>query len=553
MESPNLPTYSASDNGRHVVWDDNEDEEEEEEEEDEETRLSRQERQRRQWLDAKQPMDEEMRDTWRRNVRETHSQNINKETNENETNQEQQGLEPLSWMDFWMPPYPTNYAVPLSFHRSGIVDNWDNFLTGSRSQQQQREWYEDDMLESVRHVLEGCDAVEGVTIATEGHGVYAGLATCLLQEFQEECRAAGRFVWHVTDPKEDDINNNNNNKSDSPLSWHPLHVQRVRRHMENGLALHGLATHSHVVLPLSIASAGNDNVFANTSRLAAAIEATTLAHRGGASNTTAQRIGLIGYYGGSGEARAGYGTVRSLSFGEMLASVQPSQRYKFVELDCCWDQQHTPWIQSGTSIERQLRMQRGGRDARRGRDELPGAWLDADRYLRPLSPQAQPEINQSRSLHHQFALSSAMRSSNNNNQVVSDPLTCLMESMAVRYRPEVAMGLVTDESLSVLTTGGYGAGSYWDMLFPDSPSIVSVLGNSSRSYHYLHEVASGLKESLSAKFRGYHNRDVLSGVLPEAEDCLEAKEYCFDVREVYHPPDGSGLGVDEEGTYFDSG
>jgi hypothetical protein len=58
---------------------------------------------------------------------------------------------------------------------------------------------------------------------------------------------------------------------------------------------------------------------------------------------------------------------------------------------------------------------------------------------------------------------------------------------------------------------------------------------------------------LSRKFSGYHNRDVMQNILPEAEDCKEAMEYSLDLRDIYHPPDGSGLGVDEEGTYFDDG
>jgi hypothetical protein len=61
-----------------------------------------------------------------------------------------------------------------------------------------------------------------------------------------------------------------------------------------------------------------------------------------------------------------------------------------------------------------------------------------------------------------------------------------------------------------------------------------------------------MKQALSHKFRGYHSRDAANGVLPESEDCEEAKQHCFHVRDVYCPPDSSGLAVDEEGTYFDS-
>ena len=110
------------------------------------------------------------------------------------------------------------------------------------------------------------------------------------------------------------------------------------------------------------------------------------------------------------------------------------------------------------------------------------------------------------------------------------------------------------ESVAELTTGGYGAGSYWTAIYPEVSAglgVLSVVQNSSGSYDYLHGVATGMKESLSSKFKGYHSRDVMAGVLPEAEDCQEAKEYCYGVRETYHPPEGSGLGVNEEGTYFE--
>eukprot|EP00540_Astrosyne_radiata_P015515 CAMPEP_0116835484 /NCGR_PEP_ID=MMETSP0418-20121206/7572_1 /TAXON_ID=1158023 /ORGANISM="Astrosyne radiata, Strain 13vi08-1A" /LENGTH=198 /DNA_ID=CAMNT_0004465159 /DNA_START=15 /DNA_END=611 /DNA_ORIENTATION=+ len=194
-----------------------------------------------------------------------------------------------------------------------------------------------------------------------------------------------------------------------------------------------------------------------------------------------------------------------------------------------------------------------GRNAQRRLDVLPGAWLDTNEHLMTLSPIGgfSSPSDDRRSLHHHFALSTSLRPSFQ--KPVSDTLTCLMEGMGVRYRPSVSMGHVVNESLHTLTSGGYGAGSYWKRLYPSHPSVLAVLANSSRSYSWLHETATNMKESLSPKFRGYHSRDVISGVLPEAEDCREALEYCFDVRDVYHPPEGSGLGVDEEGAYFDDG
>ena len=128
-----------------------------------------------------------------------------------------------------------------------------------------------------------------------------------------------------------------------------------------------------------------------------------------------------------------------------------------------------------------------------------------------------------------------------------------MESMGVRYRPEVSMGTVTVTSIRTLISGGYGAGSYWKSLVPPETPVLAVLSNSSRSYSYLHHVACEMKRGLSRKFHGYVGRDVMQKILPEAEDCQEALEYSFDLRDIYHPPDGSGLGEDEEGNYFDNG
>jgi hypothetical protein len=45
---------------------------------------------------------------------------------------------------------------------------------------------------------------------------------------------------------------------------------------------------------------------------------------------------------------------------------------------------------------------------------------------------------------------------------------------------------------------------------------------------------------------------VAHGILPNGEDCAEAVEHCLDLRDSYAPPEGSGLVVNSEGTYFDS-
>jgi hypothetical protein len=126
-----------------------------------------------------------------------------------------------------------------------------------------------------------------------------------------------------------------------------------------------------------------------------------------------------------------------------------------------------------------------------------------------------------------------------------------MQGMGIRYRPESSIATVTNQSLATLTGNGYAAGSYWQSVWGTQTPVLSVLGNSTRVYPHLHQISADIKQAMLPRYRGYYNRDVTDGLLPEAEDCQEALAYCFDVRDLYRPPDGSGLAVDEEGSYFD--
>jgi hypothetical protein len=70
-------------------------------------------------------------------------------------------------------------------------------------------------------------------------------------------------------------------------------------------------------------------------------------------------------------------------------------------------------------------------------------------------------------------------------------------------------------------------------------------------YPHLQQISDDMKQAMMPRSRGYYNRDVTNGLLPEQEDCQEALASCLDVRDLYRPPSGSGLAVDEEGIYFD--
>jgi hypothetical protein len=42
----------------------------------------------------------------------------------------------------------------------------------------------------------------------------------------------------------------------------------------------------------------------------------------------------------------------------------------------------------------------------------------------------------------------------------------------------------------------------------------------------------------------------MAGLVPEVEDCDEAKESCLSLRDLYEPP-SSAYEIDEEGIYFE--
>jgi hypothetical protein len=487
--------YSASSNGRHVDWGD--EEEEEEEEEDEAERHKRQKRERDQWqAGTLEPLQQQLEEHWATAAKE--------EPSEEET------TKPLDWKTFLAPPHPPNFHCTLPFSsQSKMVDTWDAYNTASKLGH--NNWMENVLFENLRKILEKSEGVQGITIATEGHGIYAGLTTALLQELQEECRTAGRIVLHVSDPP-------TIGQEDVEDTWQPAHVLRTRKHIASGLALFDFGQTAHCIVPLSVKS--ENTMFERTSQIAMAWETATLAYRAE-----------------SARMASGYGDVPCrLSVREFLSSLQPSARYNLLELDYLSENYSDLSLQPGTSVERRLQQQ--NRESQ-SQQATPGGWMDTS--LKSLSP----NDGSRRSLHHHWSLTTSLRSTTKSN----DDLTCIMEGMGIRYRPELSLGVLMDQSLKELTSGGYAAGAYWKA--SPKQAVVSVLSNSTRSYDFAKTVANNMKENLTSfRFKGYHNRDVTNNILPEKEDCLEAMEYCLGLRDTYHPPEGSGLGDDAEGTYF---
>jgi len=315
-------------------------------------------------------------------------------------------------------------------------------------------------------------------------------------------------------------------------------------------------------------------MFDTTARTAAVLESATLGYRLVSSKNGSPRIGLNSYYYGSYSMGTPYGTASNLSFAEFLSTLTPSSPHKILELDALLPSNHQwgsaldnpsalwKYLQEGTSIERDHRM-RDSRGAMSGihrpREVLPGRWLQArpvdgsvltSLSFAPIHADATGKTAQSlidRSLHRHFALSTTVRpgSSSSTPFSSSDTMTCLMEGMGIRYRPEQSFACVLDQSLATVTDHGYAAGSYWGRVWGEAMPVVATLGNTTRVYPYLQQAVLDMNAALSSsRFRGFLNRDMVNGVLPESEDCRESISFCLNLRDEYRPPDGSGLADD---------
>ena len=260
----------------------------------------------------------------------------------------------------------------------------------------------------------------------------------------------------------------------------------------------------------------------------------------------------------------------------------------------------------GTTIE-EMRMEQDRRRSRgrssSSRSKGPGEWMEdisANAAGVLLSLSGNDVAFGRRTDHHHFALLTSLRPSSTesrrgaaasgNTGVASAYLRPMMESMGLKYRPEVSSGLVVRDSVAELA----GVGTYWGSIFAErlpsnsssarnneptggsseviqqsqtpklSPNdianntpILSVLGNSTRSYPRLNSISTSFVDALHSRSnKGYFSRDVMNGLIPEQDDCEEALEYCRELVDVYEPPLGSGLVLGEDSNddidaYFD--
>ncbi len=567
---PRTPQYRADpSNSRHVVWDD--DEEEEEEEEDPYERALRQKQAERRWktntaVDLGQELDRQIAESFQQ-----------AETAPEESSSPNQGFYLDHWTDIWMPPWNERSKLVLPFSsQSQLVPHWN--VSYQSDVPFLQEWKEDTLFENVRHMLEACDhGIQGVSISTEGHGMYASLATYLLEELKQECKSAGRLIYHVKHDK-----TAADTKDDT--SWQEAKVDQIRKQVSSGLALYDFTEKAHAVLPLQLSGESGVEFFRDTAQIAMALEASTLPFRFSGKNNPLFQMGLQNApFLAHGTSDTSWGaTTARLTFSEYLQVLQPSSSHSMLELDAVSHSTETnrsisnekliETLQHGTSVERDRRTResRGHSYRTRPREVSPGSWMrdvgadsrDTNGLLSSLSYCTSSKNYAShfdRSSHHHFALSTSVRPilstqvDNYNTSPMSSYLTCLIEGMGIQYRPERSIATVLNQSLGHMTFGiegggNYGAGVYWKHIIPqvDTP-VLAVLGNSTRAYTALNEIATDMKDGMKYGCnRGFYNRDVSNGVLPELEDCEEALEACWNKRDVYMPPSGSGLGYESD-------
>jgi hypothetical protein len=350
-------------------------------------------------------------------------------------------------------------------------------------------------------------------------------------------------------------------------------VRSFRRGISAGLSLHGTSDNSDLLLPISLQKSWMSlrkkereaSVFEASAIAALALESISLPYRLSTSAGERTKIGInSGVFQGSGGSDTDvFPTAKRFSYHEFIASMKPSNRHIFTELGTSLQSNpadlHAKLLE-GTSIERrQLEQEREmNRNSKyqRGRQRYidPGSWLEDEGIsggiMTSLLPSMIPASD--RSMHDHFALSATLRCLPSGVGSVTDTYTTsLMEGMGIRYRPQTSIATVAAQPLDVLT--GYGvdpSGMYWRSIFGASLKTaqeLTVFGNSTRVYTHLSQISDSFKSALSRKYSGYLDRDAISGLVPDSDDCTDALETCMAYRDVYEPRMNFS---DDDGAYF---
>jgi len=408
-------------------------------------------------------------------------------------------------------------------------------------------------------------------------GIFGGIACHMLELLEDECKSAAKFVTSIQD----------GNKCSSPLqssdSWRSEQQvrQSIRSKINSCMNLHGQYQYSDLILPLSLQSCDfeatshtsqscNKSLFLASAYAAMSLEPGALSYRLHGKSPGRSMIGLLSrYFDGSGQGGDDwYSSTPKLTFHEFIALLKPTNRHCLLELSSLLHPSETRDLRKrffhGTSIDRQIKEIQGYRGSIDTSRDRPGGWLDNHGIKNGILSSWTPTIQQphiERSLHRHLAFSSSFRGDLYNTSPLNQPLrnhtSSLMEAMGFGYRPESCVGTVVNQSLFELTHTGpaSAAGLYWKGIMNregrfNAPEI-SVLSNSTSIYPFINETIKGMSDAVSRKNYGYVTQDTMSGIIPERDDCVEALDSCFDLRELYEPPPGSGLIIDEEGRYFD--
>ena len=495
---------------RHERWDSDDEEEEydyyrqdEEDEESPEEKRRRLERMEERNIEERQRLRGEMEDVWEKmfygDDRMSREQNIiapkekseasgtiqeNEETSHPNDNAASSIKErEIHWYQYHVtPPQSNDYRVPLPFDSTTDTTS-HNFGYAHL----ENSWREHQMSESIRKLLERCDSIRGFNLFIDGGrmshvsslssksnfaagGMYAGLATSIMEELHDECKSAGRWAVLV-----DSLFDDSNLESGAGKMNELIQVQQFQRQLNTGLALHGLSLNADIFLPLSIdgghralygdrAVSPNRLLFEGSAALALALEASTLSYRlrsnlQSTSGCHRARLGIqSGFYQGSAsnDVNEAFASASSLTYHEYLACMRSSsdKRRSILELDVMMHPLSFPEsnvlgqgadlssnilaslmatgviggnagasqslgmlhqrFMRGTSLEQmQIEQNRNyrSRNYSSTRQSGPGEWLEDRRGGGLLESLSGHSDFGRRSDHHHFALSSALRPS----------------------------------------------------------------------------------------------------------------------------------------------
>lgn len=520
----------------------------------------------------------------------------------------------LLWRDYLMPPLHPQTCVdtPAASGFDQVVRTYHSAMQDNNNRTWFEDVLWEGVRRRLED-CDACQGLTLIETSDNGGGAFAGWGTALLREWNDECPHTGQLVLSLDGDGDRNAEtpsafSSNTSADDTPeilqnknsSSNIAKQQRRVRQQLQRALQLCDQTELADAILPLQLPNLNfnrNKSTATSAAIVAAALESATLPFRLQNNNSTNRSmIGMQSYYAGSYSGSFPFGTAHSLSYREWLRNLQRQSANRHVlEMDALLPSNYNASgdidlynrLQQGTSLERDHRMRQPGYSGgiHRGRDVLPGEWMNTTTptttatnpshggLLSPLSPTVENAIprNGDRSLHRHFALSTSLRPTTNHKTTatVGNYVECIMEGMGIRYRPEQSTATVVNQSLAQLTQDGYGAGSYWKFLFraaptnekkehPQAPStflpslpILITIGNTTRVYPYLHQTAHDAQQMLSHRHVHWLQRDAAQNLLPEADDCTDAVAACWDLRDSYQPPEGSGLVVDEEGMYFD--